>query len=64
MPFVDIGFFNPEGIQIGYAGPYPHLRDKDYSREEWYRDLISSPKAISSPIFISGCGGNPISPSA
>jgi two-component system, NtrC family, sensor kinase len=39
--FVDIGFFNPEGIQVGYAGPYPHLRDKDYSREEWYKDLRS-----------------------
>ncbi len=38
--FVDIGFFSPEGIQIGYSGPYPHLLGKDYSRESWYSELI------------------------
>jgi two-component system, NtrC family, sensor kinase len=37
--FVDIGFFNPRGIQVGYAGPYPHLLEKDYSREKWYIEL-------------------------
>jgi len=39
--FVDIGFFNPRGIQVGYAGPYPHLLDKDYTKEKWYMELIS-----------------------
>ena len=39
--FVDIGFFNPRGIQVGYAGPYPHLLEKDYSREKWYIELTA-----------------------
>lgn len=39
--FVDIGFFNPDGIQIGYAGPYHHLLSKDYSQEKWYRELTT-----------------------
>lgn len=38
--FVDVGFMNPQGLQIGYAGPYPHLRGKDYSRENWYQSLL------------------------
>lgn len=43
--FVDIGFFNPRGIQVGYAGPYPHLLEKDYSREKWYIELTSQPQS-------------------
>jgi two-component system NtrC family sensor kinase len=43
--FVDIGFLNPEGIQIGYAGPYPHLAKKDYSREGWYVELTTRPQS-------------------
>lgn len=43
--FVDIGFFSPEGIQIGYAGPYPHLRGKDYSQEDWYITLTQQPQS-------------------
>jgi two-component system, NtrC family, sensor kinase len=43
--FVDIGFLDPEGIQIGYAGPYPHLRNKDYSQESWYIELTSRPQS-------------------
>ena len=39
--FVDIGFLSPDGIQIGYAGPYPHLLNKDYSQEEWYVALTT-----------------------
>ena len=39
--FVDIGFLSPDGIQIGYAGPYPHLLNKDYSQEEWYVELTT-----------------------
>lgn len=41
--FVDVGFFNPEGIQIGYAGPYPHLLNRDYSQESWYIELTTQP---------------------
>jgi two-component system, NtrC family, sensor kinase len=43
--FVDVGLIDPEGIQIGYAGPYPHLEGKDYSQESWYRDLINQSKS-------------------
>lgn len=43
--FVDVGMIDPGGIQTGYAGPYPHLRNKDYSNETWYRDLINQSKS-------------------
>ncbi len=43
--FVDVGLINPEGIQAGYAGPYPHLRGKDYSEEKWYTDLVRQPES-------------------
>ena len=43
--FVDVGLINPSGIQTGYAGPYPYLRDNDYSRETWYKDLINQSKS-------------------
>ena len=43
--FVDIGFFNPRGIQVGYAGPYPHLLEKDYSREKWFIELTTRPQS-------------------
>lgn len=39
--FVDIGFLDARGVQVGYAGPYPHLLDKDYSQEAWYADLTT-----------------------
>lgn len=42
--FVDVGLIDPGGIQTGYAGPYPHLRNKDYSHESWYQDLINQSK--------------------
>ncbi len=37
--FVDIGFFNPEGVQTAYAGPYPSLEQRNYSSEQWYQTL-------------------------
>ncbi|MCJ8500161.1 sensor histidine kinase [Desulfatitalea alkaliphila] len=43
--FVDIGFINPDGIQIGYSGPYPHLLNKDYSQEDWYVALTTHPQS-------------------
>jgi two-component system NtrC family sensor kinase len=42
--FVDVGFFNQKGVQIGYAGPFPALLGKDYSQEEWYQSLLKDTK--------------------
>ena len=42
--FVDVGFVDPKGIQLGYAGPFPYLQGKDYSSEKWYLSLVSQPK--------------------
>ncbi|MGD9211761.1 MAG: ATP-binding protein [Desulfobacteraceae bacterium] len=39
--FIDVGFFTEEGIQIGYAGPYPFLHNKNYSKEDWFIKLMS-----------------------
>ena len=38
--FIDVGFLNVEGIQKGYAGPFPNLEGRDYSNEEWFKTLI------------------------
>ncbi len=38
--FMDVGFFDSEGVQIGYAGPFPYLHGKDYSREDWFEALM------------------------
>jgi two-component system, NtrC family, sensor kinase len=43
--FVDIGFLDPGGTQIGYAGPYPHLLNKNYSQEQWYVELTTRPQS-------------------
>jgi len=37
--FVDIGFFDSSGVQVGYAGPFPSLELRDYSAESWYIEL-------------------------
>ena len=37
--FIDVGFFDARGIQIGYAGPHPQLRGRDYSDQPWFMDL-------------------------
>ena len=42
--FVDVGFFDTRGIQIGYAGPYPFLLGKDYSQESWFTSLLQDNK--------------------
>ena len=39
--FIDVGFLNEKGIQIGYAGPYPLLQNKNYAGEEWLKNLLS-----------------------
>jgi two-component system NtrC family sensor kinase len=38
--FADVSFLNASGVQVGYAGPYAHLRGKDYSAEDWFRTLM------------------------
>ena len=38
--FIDVGFLNGEGLQIGYAGPYLFLQNKDYSKQEWFLRLM------------------------
>ncbi|MDR2551139.1 MAG: histidine kinase [Desulfobulbus sp.] len=38
--FVDVGFFDPKGVQIAYAGPFHALLGMDYSHESWYRNLL------------------------
>lgn len=42
--FVDVGFFDFNGVQIGYAGPFPFLQGKNYSKEEWYKSLLTGDK--------------------
>lgn len=34
--FIDIGYFDPRGIQEAYAGPHPSLERRNYSTENWY----------------------------
>jgi len=38
--FIDVGFLDAGGIQIGYAGPFPYLQDKDYASEKWFTNLM------------------------
>ena len=42
--FIDVGFLTENGIQIGYAGPFPNLQDKDYSNEDWFKTLLNHEK--------------------
>ncbi len=37
--FVDVGFFDNNGIQIAYAGPFPDLEQRSYLHERWYERL-------------------------
>ncbi len=43
--FVDVGFFDTQGVQIGYAGPFPSLLGRDYSTETWYTTLLRENKS-------------------
>ena len=38
--FIDVGFLDGSGMQIGYAGPFPYLQNKDYSDQRWYQQLV------------------------
>ena len=44
--FTDLGVVDHEGIQRVYAGPY-HLAGKDYSDQEWFRQVIKRGNFIS-----------------
>jgi two-component system, NtrC family, sensor kinase len=38
--FIDVGFLDEEGVQIGYAGPYPYLQNRNYSSQVWFQALM------------------------
>ena len=38
--FIDVGFCDFEGVQVGYAGPFPDLYGKDYSNEDWFVSVM------------------------
>jgi len=38
--FIDVGFLDAGGIQIGYAGPFPYLQNKNYANENWFINLM------------------------
>ncbi len=38
--FIDVGLLNPQGVQIGYAGPSPELQGKSYRDESWWQLLL------------------------
>ena len=42
--FIDIGFFDEEGVHIGYAGPLPSLLGKNYGEEDWFKTLVTQKK--------------------
>ena len=39
--FIDVGFLDDTGVQIGYAGPYLFLHQQNYSDESWFKTLLS-----------------------
>ena len=43
--FVDVGFLDTKGVQIGYAGPFSALLGRDYSKEAWYQALLKESKS-------------------
>jgi len=40
--FVDLGFFDVDGIQVAYEGPFPVLERRDYKQEAWFQNVRSS----------------------
>jgi len=42
--FIDVGFLDESGKQIGYAGPFPYLHGQNYSKEPWFTTLMSQAK--------------------
>ncbi len=44
--FVDLGFFNEEGIHVNYQGPYK-LVGRDYGKEAWFREVLQKGHYVS-----------------
>ena len=42
--FIDVGFLNSQGIQTGYAGPFPYLQNQNYANENWFATLMQEDK--------------------
>ena len=42
--FIDVGLFDTKGILTAYAGPFPLLLGKDFSKQNWYQRLINENK--------------------
>ena len=42
--FIDVGFCDSEGSQIGYAGPFTYLLGKDYGNEDWFVAVMEQDK--------------------
>jgi two-component system NtrC family sensor kinase len=40
--FIDLGFLDESGVQIGYAGSYPYLQNRNYSSQIWFQELMQS----------------------
>ncbi len=38
--FIDVGFLDADGIQVGYAGPFAYLQNKNYANEKWFIELM------------------------
>ncbi len=43
--FVDIGLFDPHGTLTSYAGPHTSLVGKDYSNEEWFKQILAKKRS-------------------
>jgi two-component system, NtrC family, sensor kinase len=39
--FIDVGLITGDGLQTGYAGPYPYLQNKDYSSQDWFAQVMA-----------------------
>jgi len=48
--FTDLGIIDPLGIQRCYVGPY-ELTGKDYSHQEWYREVLARGTYISDAFY-------------
>lgn len=48
--FVDLGIIDDKGVQREYEGPY-NLRGKDYSDQEWYKQVVENGIHISDVIL-------------
>ncbi len=42
--FIDVGFLTEDGIQSGYAGPFPFLQNRDYKEQSWFENLMTTDK--------------------